>query len=118
MRILAVLSVALLCGCAAFGITPAQTPQQSVAYGYASVTASLNTLAQLTTSGAVSSADAVKANNAILFAKQLLDQANAAAGSSAPLAMSVITSATADLAQVSLYLTCKQQKGSTPCQLQ
>lgn len=116
MKHLLLLTVALLCGCASLGLTSPQSPQQSIAYGYSAVTAALNTLAQLTTAGVVSSADATKANGAILVAKSLLDQANAASTSSAPVAMTLITTATADLAQVSLYLTCKQQKGAT-CQL-
>ncbi len=113
--LLALLAICLT-ACAALGLAPAQSPQQGIAYGYSGVTAALTTLASLTTSGVVSSTDSIKANNAILAVKALLDQANAAATSSAPLASTILTTATADLAQVSLYLTCKQQKGAS-CQL-
>jgi hypothetical protein len=116
-RPMLLLLVTLVAGCAALGLTTPQSPQQSIAYGYSGVTAALTTLASLTTQGVISSADSIKANNAILAVKTLLDQANAFATSSAPLATTILTTATADLAQVSLYLTCKQQKGSTPCQL-
>jgi hypothetical protein len=105
-----------LSGCSALGLATPTSPQQSIAYGYSGVTAALNTLAQMTTAGTISSANAIKANNAILAAKALLDQANTAAASSAPTAVTIVTSATAALAQVSLYLTCVQQKGPS-CQL-
>ena len=114
---LLVLIVFAIVGCASLGLTSPQNPQQSIAYGYSGVTAALTTLAQMTTAGQISSANATKANEAILSAKALLDEANAAAQSSAPTAVTIITSATAALAQVSLYLTCVQQKGNTACLL-
>jgi hypothetical protein len=117
VQLLGVITVlGMLAACASLGLTTPQTPQQGIAYAYSGVTAALTTLASLTTSGVIGSADSIKANNAILSVKGLIDQANSAATSSAPLATTLLTTATADLAQISLYLTCRQQKGTT-CQL-
>ena len=118
MKRLLILFAAMLCGCTALGLAPPQSPQQSIAYGYSGITAALNTLATAVRAGQISSAQAMQVNAKVLIAKQLLDQANASASSSAPLAINLITSATQVLAQVSLYLTCEQQqKGVATCQL-
>ena len=115
--LVAALLVSMLCACASLGLAPPQTTQQQIAYGYSGVVAALNTLAQATSTGLVSSAEATQANAAILTVKTTLDQANAAVASNAPLAVTLLTSATSALANISAYLACKQAKGATPCQL-
>jgi hypothetical protein len=116
LALLLVLILASVFGCTSLGLTTPQSPQQSIAYGYSGVTAALNTLAQMTSAGAISSTNAIKANSAILNAKAILDDANQAAASSSPTALTLITSATQALAQVSAYLTCTQEKQAS-CQL-
>lgn len=119
MRIFAAFAAValLIVGCSALGLSPAQNTQQQIAYGYSGVTAALNTLASATSSGVVSSSEATQVNAAILVAKGMLDQANAAVTSNQPTAIKLLTAATQSLATVSAYLACKQQKGPQPCLL-
>jgi uncharacterized protein YceK len=110
------LATVLLSGCASLGLTAPQSPQQSIAYAYSGVNAALTTLAQATTAGLISSADATTTNQAILTVKGLLDQANAILSSNQSQALTLLTTATKDLTAVSAYLACKQAKETT-CQL-
>jgi hypothetical protein len=111
----ALLAVALT-ACASLGLTAPQGAQQQIAYAYSGVTAALNTLAQATAQGLISSSDATQANAAILAVKTELDTANTEITSNEPAAVAAITAATATLATISAYLACKQAKEAT-CQL-
>lgn len=108
--------VLLITGCASLGLAPPQNPQQGIAYAYSGVTAGLNTLTSMLQTGVISSADAVQVNSALLTVKSSLDLANGVALSSGPVAINVLTAATASLAKISAYLACRQQR-ATSCQL-
>lgn len=111
--LLALLAACLFSGCSTLGLAPAQNPQQGIAYAYSTVSGSLNTLAQVTNAGLVSSGDAIKVNEAILAVKHQLDTANSVVGTNPNQAAGILTAATAALTQVSVYLTCRQQKGAS-----
>lgn len=114
--IVGILVSASMTGCKSMGVAPPQNTQQQIAYAYSGVTASLNTLAQATSQGLLSSSEATSVNSALLLAKSAIDQANSIVTSNQPEAVSVLANATKDIAMISAYLTCKQQKGAT-CQL-
>jgi multidrug resistance efflux pump len=103
-------------GCASLGLTPPTTAPQGIAYAYSTLAGTLTTLAQLAQSGAISRSDATAANTALMGVKTALDTANAASTSSAPVSVTVLTAATATIANVAAFLTCRQTKGAT-CQL-
>ena len=105
-----------LSACASLGLTSPTTTQQQIAYGYSGVTAALNTLAQATSQGIVSSSDATQANAAILAVKTSLDTASQEVSSNQPQAVQILEGATQALATVSAFLACKQAKGAS-CQL-
>lgn len=127
LPILSVLAFTLfLAACATFGLAPASTLEGQILYGYAGITASLNTLAQATSSGLVSASEASAVNADILGVKGELDQAlglvcgapvSGASSSnycaspvSSPSAANIIATATSALAGISTYLACKQTK--------
>jgi hypothetical protein len=115
-----------LASCASLGLTQAKNLQQQILYGYAGVTASLNTLAQATNAGIVTPAEAGKVNASILVINGELNQAlslvcgapvpplgQTVAGycstpTNSPSAPAIIASATAALTGISAYLSCKQ----------
>lgn len=111
------LTACLLASCSSLGLATPQNTSQQIAYGYSGVTATLNTLAAATNAGQLSSSEAFHANAAILAVKGALDQANSAVSSNPSGAAALLNTATQALAAVSAYLTCKQQKGSTLCQM-
>jgi hypothetical protein len=116
MRVFLCSMLLSLCGCAALGLAPSTSSQDTIAYAYSGVTAALSTLDTAILAGQISSQDAVKINADIMVVKAGLDAAQSVATSSAPVAVSVITAATAALVPIGAYLTCKQT-GGTSCPL-
>jgi hypothetical protein len=110
------LVLAAIAGCAALGLQPATNTPGTIGYAYGMEASLLATGAQLASTGAISQSIAIKANTALMAVKLSLDNAAAAATSSAPIPVTVINTATATLATIAAYLTCEQQKGTT-CQL-
>lgn len=95
----------LLTGCSTFGLAPAKSTDQRIAYAYGGVTGVLNTIAQATDQGTLSSAKAAQANAIALQAKATLDAARAAQGSGdSNTALQDLNMATAALAAVQQFL--------------
>lgn len=124
-----------LTSCSTLGLAPAKNLEGKILYGYAGITASLNTLAQATSAGLVTPNEATAVNLDILGVKGELDQAlslvcgsapptvgSASAGrycesaSNSPSAAAIIGTATVALTQISTYIACKQVKEPS-CQL-
>lgn len=103
--LLALLFVLPVMGCQSLGLTSPQNLDQRLAYSYSAVTAALNTIAQATTAGQLKSADAVKANQMVLQAKDALDLARAAEATDASAAVRDLSLATAVLTAVQRFLT-------------
>jgi hypothetical protein len=105
MKALILLAVVfLLAGCASLGLAPAKTLDQKIEYGYAGVTAVLQTIPGAIQSGALSSATATKANGMALQVKSLLDAARASENVNASAALNDLNLATAALTAVQQYL--------------
>jgi hypothetical protein len=102
--------VFILGGCASLGLAPAQTLDQKVAYGYAGVTAVLQSIPAAIQSRVLSSASATKANNMALQVQTLLDAARAAETTSPSGALNDLNLATAALTAVQAYLTANGVK--------
>ncbi len=114
--------------CSTLGLTQAKNLQQRILYGYAGVTASLNTLAQATNAGIVTPSEASKVNASILVVNGELNQALSlvcgapvpplgqtvagycASPTNSPTAPAIIATATSALTGISAYLSCKQAK--------
>lgn len=102
---------ALLTGCSSFGFAPAQTTDQRIAYAYAGVTGVLNTIAQATDQGALTSQKASQANQLALQVRGTLDAARVASSAGdANTALQDLNMATAALAAVQQYLTANGVK--------
>jgi hypothetical protein len=111
MKALIMLGIVLaLGGCASLGLATAQTLDQKIAYGYAGVTAVLQTIPAAIQGGTLSSASATKANTMALQVKALLDAARAAEVSNATGALNDLNLATAALTAVQQYLTANGVK--------
>lgn len=95
---------ALLTGCSTLGFAPAQTTDQKIAYAYAGVTGVLNTIAQATETGVLSSSQAAQANDMALQVKNTLDAARRVEGASPNEALQDLNMATAALTAVQQYL--------------
>jgi uncharacterized protein YceK len=96
----------LLTGCTALGLAPAQTTDQKIAYAYAGVTGVLNTIAQATDAGALTSVKAQQANQLAVQVKTTLDAARLASGAGdSSTALQDLNMATAALTAVQQYLT-------------
>jgi hypothetical protein len=104
MRVLLLVVGLTLTGCTALGFTTPQSTDQRIAYAYAGVTASLQTIAQATSAGTLSSTKASQANNMVLQVKSLLDAAKAAEATSDNEALQDLNMATAALTAVQQYL--------------
>lgn len=100
----------LLTGCSALGLAPAQTTDQKIAYAYAGVTGVLNTIAQATDAGAISSSQATQANQMALNVKQTLDAARQVEGANPNEALQDLNMATAALTAVQQYLSANGVK--------
>lgn len=103
-------TVLLLGGCASLGLAPAQTLDQKIEYGYAGVTAVLQSIPSAIQAGTLSSATATKANTMALQVKMLLDAARAAETSSPTGALNDLNLAAAALTAVQQYLTANGVK--------
>jgi hypothetical protein len=111
MKAFILLAVMLTLGaCASLGLAPAQTLDQKIEYGYAGVTAVLQSIPPAITSGVLSSATATKANTMALQVKTLLDSARAAETTNATGALNDLNLATAALTAVQSYLTANGVK--------
>jgi hypothetical protein len=111
MKALILLGVVLLLGgCASLGLAPATTLDQKIEYGYAGVTAVLQSIPGAIQSGTLSSATATKANTMALQVKTLLDSARAAETSNSTGALNDLNLATAALTAVQAYLTASGVK--------
>ena len=111
-KLLACLILGLtLTGCSTFGLAPAQTTDQRIAYAYAGVTGVLNTIAQATDQGALSSQKASQANQLALQVRGTLDAARqASSAGDANTALQDLNMAAAALAAVQQYLTANGVK--------
>lgn len=101
---------AILTGCSMFGLAPAQNADQKIAYAYAGVTAALNTIADATDAGTLSSSQAAQANQMALQVKTTLDAARSVEGTSPNEALQDLQMATAALAAVQQFLTANGVK--------
>lgn len=99
-----------LMGCQSLGFTAPQTTDQKIAYAYSGVTAALNTIAQATTAGTLTSQKAIQANTLVLQAKGILDAARASEISDGSTAIQDLSLATAVLAEVQKFLTANGVK--------
>lgn len=98
-------AICLLGACSSLGLTPPQTLDEKLAYGYAGVTTALNTIATATTAGQLTSIQATEANGLALQVKQILDNARALEGNNATAAQNDLTLALSSLTAVQQYLT-------------
>jgi hypothetical protein len=103
--LLLTLAILALAGCQTLGLAPAQTLDQKLAYGYAGVTTALNTIAQATTAGQLTSIQATNANALALQVKSVLDSARALEGSNVTAAQNDLQLAMSSLTAVQTYLT-------------
>lgn len=108
--LLAVLFTLPIMGCQSLGFVAPQTTDQRIAYGYSGVTAALNTIAQATDAGTLSSQKATQANQLILQARGMLDTARAAETTDDSTAIQDLALATAVLAEVQKFLTANGVK--------
>ncbi len=99
-----------LMGCQSLGFTPPQTTDQRIAYAYSGVTAALNTIAQATNAGTLSSQKADQANQLVLQAKVILDSARASETTDASTAIQDLQLATAAMQAVQQFLTANGVK--------
>lgn len=106
MKSLILAAVVLLLGaCSSLGLAPAQSLEAKLAYGYAGVTAALNTIATATTAGQLTSTQATNANNLALQAKSILDTARSLETTNATSAQNDLTLALSSLTAIQQYLT-------------
>lgn len=110
MKILVTPLLLLLGGCATLGLTPAQNLDQKIGYAYGGVTAALQTIAQATTAGTLTSTKATNANNMVLNIKSILDTAKASETTNASSAATDLQLATTALAAVQAYFTANGVK--------
>lgn len=99
-----------LMGCQSLGLTTPLTLDQQLAYATGAVTAALNTIAQATTAGTLSSANATKANQMVLQAQTILVSAHSMETTNASGAANDLALATAALTAVQQYLTANGVK--------
>ncbi len=97
--------ILMLSACSSLGLAPAQSLDAKLAYGYAGVTAALNTIATATNAGQLTSAQATNANNLALQAKSILDTARALETTNATSAQNDLTLALSSLTAIQQYLT-------------
>jgi hypothetical protein len=101
---------AVIAGCTALGLAPAQTLDQKIVYAYAGVDGVLKAIPPALAAGQLSSAKASQANNMALAAKATLDTARAAEISSPSSAATDLALATSALTALQQYLTANGVK--------
>lgn len=108
--VLALLFSLPIMGCQTLGLATPQTTDQKLAYAYGSVTGVLNSIADATNAGALSSAKATQANQLALQVKATLDAARAVENTDEATALQDLNMATAALAAVQQFLTANGVK--------
>ena len=104
-------ALVLFAACTQMGLTPAQSLDEKIAYGYGAVTSVRTSAAQAVTVGAISKADGSAVLAATDSARAVLDGASAASRyGDAPTAMTKLATATAIIAQLQQYLTARGVK--------
>jgi hypothetical protein len=109
-RLLPLSLLLALSGCATLGLSPAQNLDQKIGYAYGGVTAALQTIAQATTAGTLTSTKATNANNMVLNIKSILDSAKATETTNASAAAIDLQLATTALTAVQAYFTANGVK--------
>jgi len=95
----------LLAGCAQLGLVKPQTTDQKLAYAYGGIISAQQSIAQATTAGLLTSAQATNANNMTLAAKATLDTARSLETTNATGAANDLQLATTAITALQAYLT-------------
>ncbi len=99
-----------LAGCASLGLATPQTLDQRLAYGYAGVTAALNTITTAVEAGQLTSEQATTANQMVINVKVGLDTARSLEATNATSAQNDLQLALTALTAVQTYLTAQGVK--------